>query len=369
MKTPGLVMKTHVLLASVILFMAHAASAQNSVSFLAPTDDESLLDPADAYILSILRDDRQLDVTLVSSALDMASTVAAVEQTDFVVVSETIGSGALGAELNGTETPIITTEPWAYDDHNWVIGTTANDIAPATVAGNAPGIMTLKIEDASHPIVADYLGASNGDDVPIYINPDDPLGGPIAGSVAYGRFGPSFPTHANPQIIASVADPMDPSNVGAAIFVIEPGDLDTMGNPIPGLRIGFFFSGLNFGDDMGTLTVGLSDEGLALFNGAIDYALGEALLLPGDVNGDGFTDINDYTIIRDNLHTVATERGDGDLNRDGIVDLLDFRRWKNDPNNTAVNPPSTTVPEPASVLLVLVAVVGYASPRRAVKHS
>lgn len=83
---------------------------------------------------------------------------------------------------------------------------------------------------------------------------------------------------------------------------------------------------------------------------------------PGDVNEDGFTNIADYTIIKNNFF-VATGmlRTTGDLNLDGRVDLSDYALWKN--NAPAAELAAIGVPEPASVALLaggVAAVIGFA---------
>lgn len=79
------------------------------------------------------------------------------------------------------------------------------------------------------------------------------------------------------------------------------------------------------------------------------------LIGPGDVDGDGDTDLADYAIIKTNffLATGAT-RSQGDLTGDGRVLLDDFALWKNNaaPSLVAL----VTVPEPGT--LALVATVG-----------
>ena len=49
----------------------------------------------------------------------------------------------------------------------------------------------------------------------------------------------------------------------------------------------------------------------------------------GDVNGDGIADINDYIIIRNNFLGTNKTLATGDLSGDGVVNSVDFRRWKN----------------------------------------
>lgn len=89
-----------------------------------------------------------------------------------------------------------------------------------------------------------------------------------------------------------------------------------------------------------------------------------AAFLPGDSNGNFIVEMVDFNPIRDNwLETNASfgmtlDRGDGDLNLDGTVDLRDFREWK-----TAFNPSpavaaqalaslgGAAVPEPSTFVL------------------
>jgi hypothetical protein len=78
---------------------------------------------------------------------------------------------------------------------------------------------------------------------------------------------------------------------------------------------------------------------------------------PGDVNGDGATNLSDYAIIKNNffLATGAT-RAQGDLTGDGRVDLFDYTLWRNNaPPSIAAG---TGVPEPAGMAL---AAIGFAA--------
>lgn len=78
----------------------------------------------------------------------------------------------------------------------------------------------------------------------------------------------------------------------------------------------------------------------------------------GDVNGDRVVNIEDFGIIRDSFYTVG---GDADLDFSGLVDIDDFRIWKNafgggGPNN---------VPEPSAGLLLGIGALAWWSARRA----
>jgi hypothetical protein len=75
----------------------------------------------------------------------------------------------------------------------------------------------------------------------------------------------------------------------------------------------------------------------------------------GDVDGNNDVDINDFNTIRMNFNTVVANRSDGDLNRDGFVDMLDFGEWKDNANvgtGTDFYALLTGVPEPTSITLL-----------------
>ena len=101
------------------------------------------------------------------------------------------------------------------------------------------------------------------------------------------------------------------------------------------------------------------------FNGlSLDYTPG----FPGDVNGDEMVDEQDLIIIRMNF--FETEVGGtpvglshGDLNRDNIVDFIDYRIWK---LNAAPGLEGLTlfVPEPTGLALALTCVTLCCTRRR-----
>ena len=74
-------------------------------------------------------------------------------------------------------------------------------------------------------------------------------------------------------------------------------------------------------------------------------------LVPGDVNGDGMVDLVDFNILKGNFGNSGLDvmRGDGDLNGDMSIDLVDFNILKENFGT------SGAVPEPAAWSMLLVA--------------
>jgi probable HAF family extracellular repeat protein len=79
---------------------------------------------------------------------------------------------------------------------------------------------------------------------------------------------------------------------------------------------------------------------------------------PGDVNGDGRVDINDLTIVLTNYGKTGMAWSQGDIDGDptGHVDVNDLTIVLTDYNKT-YNSPLTAVPEPASLLMLAIAIL------------
>ncbi|MEM9185101.1 MAG: LamG-like jellyroll fold domain-containing protein [Planctomycetota bacterium] len=93
------------------------------------------------------------------------------------------------------------------------------------------------------------------------------------------------------------------------------------------------------------------------------------VLSPGDVDGDGVVDIDDFDIIRNNFFDTVATRGEGDLTGDGLVDFADFRTWKDSVpppvGATAAQLLAGLAPEPSSLLLCFIGLAfTRARPRR-----
>lgn len=81
--------------------------------------------------------------------------------------------------------------------------------------------------------------------------------------------------------------------------------------------------------------------------------------VPGDSNGDDIANLLDFDEIRNNFLERVPAGSQGDVDLSTIVDLKDFRAWKN-----AAFPPPGNVPEPSSVVLLVMGAAGLALARR-----
>jgi hypothetical protein len=96
----------------------------------------------------------------------------------------------------------------------------------------------------------------------------------------------------------------------------------------------------------------------ALANGA------NAQVLPGDVDGDGVVELEDFTPIRNHFRQTVTMRVDGDLTSDGLVDFHDFRQWKAAFLGSGLEAASRSAPEPGTFALAGLAFAAAAAARR-----
>ena len=85
--------------------------------------------------------------------------------------------------------------------------------------------------------------------------------------------------------------------------------------------------------------------------------------LAGDYNGDGKVDAADYTVWRDTFGSTADLRANGDNSgaSQGVIDQADYLTWVQNFGATQAAGSAATVPEPASIALLVVA-AGIAAP-------
>jgi hypothetical protein len=92
---------------------------------------------------------------------------------------------------------------------------------------------------------------------------------------------------------------------------------------------------------------------------------GTSTLVPGDVDGDGDVDADDYSVIRMNMFTQVGSRTQGDLVFDGIVNFADFKEWKSRASASVLAEVfGAAVPEPGSMVLLGILAVGFGGCRR-----
>lgn len=88
---------------------------------------------------------------------------------------------------------------------------------------------------------------------------------------------------------------------------------------------------------------------------------------PGDVDSDQDTDLVDLDLLRANLFRdfgmTEPTRLDGDLNRDGVVNFVDYRQWKTEYDAENL-PASFSVPEPTAAAIFLMGLVAFGGARR-----
>jgi hypothetical protein len=93
--------------------------------------------------------------------------------------------------------------------------------------------------------------------------------------------------------------------------------------------------------------------------GEVELLEGVAVVV-GDADGDGVVDIADFDLIRGNFRETVTAGADGDLDFSTVVDFEDFRIWKTAFAGDAPN----SVPEPATVSMIVIGCVGMFLARR-----
>ena len=126
--------------------------------------------------------------------------------------------------------------------------------------------------------------------------------------------------------------------------------VDASGSELTGTSVGnIAISGVEEGGELddGTLAAGkrvnfpmvdqgfasLTDDGLSLFNAAIDWLLGNTVSVPGDFNNDGLLTVIDVDLLSENVQ-AGTHDAQFDLTADNLVNFDDMEAWVQDLKNT-----------------------------------
>jgi len=109
------------------------------------------------------------------------------------------------------------------------------------------------------------------------------------------------------------------------------------------------------------------------FNGVLYRYQNAVPALSGDYNSDGIVDAADYTVWRDHLGQAFDLPGENpDADTPGMVDAEDFMFWKSQfgqsSGSGSVASVNATVPEPTTLVLLMMAVVVFGTSRRALRR-
>jgi hypothetical protein len=327
------------------------------------------------------------NVTRVVSAEEPnAAAIAALNAYDLIIISRSVGSGNYESNTetlawnNQIHTPVILMN--GYVSRNIRLGyNTGESPIPDTTAA-----IQLAVPNSAHPIFA---------------------GIPISGGVTTNPYSTAPPTMTIGQMqtqrgISVVTTPItsggtvlatvsgapstaNPAGGGTIIAEFQPGTLMSTSpvDVLEGHRV-MFLSGsreheANTTPDPDITTSSeiagqydLTATGQQMFLNAVNYTAGLGFVVPGDVNRSGVTDIDDYAIIRDNFLATNRTRSQGDLLDDNVVNLADFRYWKNNRTPGAAGSDVSDaellaglgVPEPGSLALVILGALAWLSSSR-----
>ena len=278
--------------------------------------DQALIDHLEEDLgMAVVRIDQDVDEFTKNETLDD-------EEPNVIFIQESVSSGRVNTQLNDRPEPIIVHEPYLYDDMGFVVGTSG--------CGGCWG-------DSGN----DFGNMFNETDVDI-VNPDHLIireAGLEAGTLAIFdppdrlNWGTRLIDDAEILVVATNGHDSDGDGVSddASLFVIEEGSQLVDGTEAAGLRIGGWIFASGAPDDLGFTF--LTEEGLALWDACLLYALGgidtgpgETRIVRGDVDPDGSITLTDGIIVLNWLFQGGAEPGcvdAADTDDDGKVVISD----------------------------------------------
>ena len=204
---------------------------------------------------------------------------------DAVIISETIGSSSIVKDgvfaLRDVSVPVMSFEPFMYDDANWTGPTHHEDLGntgrvESVGVGLGDPQDSIYIAEAAHP-----LAAGLADEVQVYKQPY---------SLNWAR------TLGDDATVVATVDEVE---MFATIFVYEEGDKLVDGSDVPAARVGWFVGQGDTGGFNGPSWDNMTDDGLALFDAVVNFMVGRVItpsaprFLRGDVDGNGDLQITD----------------------------------------------------------------------------
>jgi hypothetical protein len=308
-------------------------------------------------------------------ATSAAPNVSQLNMFDVVMISRSNPSGnfstaASAAAWASVTAPMIHLGGYAIrggTDGNARLGFTTGSTIPDTT-----GPLRLTINAPSHPIFAgvprDASNVMTSDYADVVTAPFDPF------TTQRGISVNTNPLPAGATLLASLPD-LPNLTAGHPAMVIGEFPAGTkLANASMNVQQGHrlvFLTGSRENDGLTSEGAGIFDltpTGSMMLRNAVTYMAGLGAVIPGDVNGNGVVDINDYVIIRNNFNGTGKTKATGDLNADTLVNFLDFRIWKNNRTDAGAGADidleralSQGVPEPGCAALALLAAVGFVS--------
>jgi hypothetical protein len=307
---------------------------------------------------------------------------------DLVIISRSVNSGHYELDPETEDWNSEINAPMmilgGYVIRNVRLGYTTGGTIPdtgGTPADTIPDAINLQVNNASHPIFAGVPLTGN-------VTTNTYTTGLVqmpTGSMATQR-GISVntdPVAGNGTVLATVAGTTDPAAGGMIIGEWQPGALmgTSPADILGGHRVVFLTGSREHAATTDPPAPSsseisgiydLSSTGQQMFLNAVNYTAGRGFVVPGDVNRDDVTDINDYIVIRNNFLATNKTRGEGDLVDNNVVDFTDFRYWKNNRTPGAAGSEigdaellaGLGVPEPGSLALVTLGALAWLSASR-----